>query len=74
MDNTKKFVPEQRAFVEALNASAADRLKGQGMTLTQVDIDTFRKLLSDVGFYRRWRASCGEKAWTLMEMEVGSVR
>jgi len=71
--NTKKFVSEQRVFVEALNTSAADKLEGQGMILTQVDTDTFRKRLSGVGFYRRWRASCGEKAWTLMETEVGSV-
>jgi TRAP-type C4-dicarboxylate transport system substrate-binding protein len=35
--NTKKFVPEQRVFAQALNTSAAEKLKGQGMILTQVD-------------------------------------
>jgi TRAP-type C4-dicarboxylate transport system substrate-binding protein len=71
--NTKRFVPEQRAFVQSLNASAQDMLKDRGMNFTQVDTDSFRKTLTEAGFYKRWRAACGEQAWTLMEAQTGPV-
>jgi tripartite ATP-independent transporter DctP family solute receptor len=71
--NTKKFVPQQRAFVQALNASAENKLRDLGMIFTPADTESFRKILTDVGFYRKWRASCGETAWTLMEAQTGPV-
>ena len=71
--NTKRFVPEQRAFVQSLNAGARGTLKDRGMIFTQVDTDSFRKTLTEAGFYKRWRAECGEEAWALMEAQTGSV-
>jgi TRAP-type C4-dicarboxylate transport system substrate-binding protein len=71
--NTKKFVPQQRAFVQALNASAENKLRNRGMIFSQADTESFRKILTDVGFYKKWRASCGEAAWALMETQTGPV-
>jgi hypothetical protein len=45
-----------------MNASAEGSLRARGMIFTPVDIDSFRKTLTDVGFYKRWRASCEEEA------------
>jgi tripartite ATP-independent transporter DctP family solute receptor len=71
--NTKKFVPRQRAFVQTLNASAENKLRDRGMIFTRADTESFRKILTDVGFYKKWRASCGERAWALMEAQTGPV-
>jgi TRAP-type transport system periplasmic protein len=71
--NTTRFVPEQRAFVQALNAKAAAVLQKQGMTLIRVDVESLRQKLSDAGFYKKWRVSCGETAWRLMEAQSGPV-
>jgi tripartite ATP-independent transporter DctP family solute receptor len=71
--NTKRFVPEQRALMQRMNASAEGSLRARGMIFTPVDIDSFRKTLTDTGFYKRWRASCGEEAWALMETQTGPV-
>jgi tripartite ATP-independent transporter DctP family solute receptor len=71
--NVKKYVPEQRAYVQALNAGAEARLKDRGMTVIRADIAGFRKALIESGFYKEWRASCGSKAWSLMEAQTGPV-
>ena len=48
---------------EILTQLAADKLKARGMIFTTVDTESFRKSLTNAGFYNRWRESCGEKAW-----------
>jgi len=53
----------------ALRACCADR----GMIVNTVDVDSFCKRLMGADFYRDWRRSTGEKAWALMEAEVGKV-
>jgi TRAP-type transport system periplasmic protein len=71
--NAKIYVAQQRRFVRAANASLERTLRDRGMIVNTVDIDSFRKRLIDNRFYRDWRRSIGEKAWGLMEAEVGSV-
>ena len=71
--NTKRFVPEQRAFVQTINAGVESKLRDRGMIFTQVDTNSFRAVLTSGGFYERWRASCGEKAWALMEAITGPL-
>jgi TRAP-type transport system periplasmic protein len=71
--NVKKYVPQQRAFVQALNAGAEARLKARGMTVVNANVASFRKVLVASGFYKEWRASCGSKAWSLMEAQTGPV-
>jgi TRAP-type transport system periplasmic protein len=43
------------------------------MIFTQADTDSFRKTLTEAGFYKKWRAACGEQAWALMEAQTGPV-
>ncbi len=69
--NTRKYVPEQRAYVQAINAGAAERLKARGMTIMEADVESFRQALRESGFYKDWRISCGTKAWSLMEAQTG---
>jgi tripartite ATP-independent transporter DctP family solute receptor len=71
--NVKKYVPQQRAFVQALNTSAEARLEARGMTVIKADIASFRNALIESGFYIEWRTSCGSKAWSLMEAQTGPV-
>jgi tripartite ATP-independent transporter DctP family solute receptor len=71
--NVKKYVPQQRAAVQAINARAAEGLRNRGMIVVQANIAGFRRVLSDSGFYREWRTRCGERAWSLMEEITGAV-
>jgi TRAP-type transport system periplasmic protein len=71
--NTRRFVPQQRAVVEAMNAGAESTLRERGMIVTAVDTGGFRAALKAAGFYQRWRASCGAQAWALMEAQTGPV-
>jgi TRAP-type transport system periplasmic protein len=71
--NTKIYVAQQRAFVRAANEGLEQTLRGRGMIVNTVDVDSFRKRLIGAHFYRDWRRSTGEKAWALMEAEVGKV-
>jgi tripartite ATP-independent transporter DctP family solute receptor len=71
--NTRKYVPEQRAFVQAINAGAEARLKVRGMIVNRADRASFRDALTESGFYKDLRASCGSKAWSLMEAQTGPV-
>ena len=54
--------PPMRAWKDAARS---------GMIVNTVDVDSFRKRLIGANFYRDWRQSAGEKAWALMEAEVG---
>jgi tripartite ATP-independent transporter DctP family solute receptor len=68
-----RVVPEQRAFVRALNASARPELEARHMAFNEVDVQSFRSALRARGFYLRWRESVGAKAWGLLEAAVGPV-
>ncbi len=71
--NARVYVSQQRAFVRAANAGLETTLRGRGMIVNTVDVESFRKRLIGANFYRNWRQSIGEKAWALMEAEVGKV-
>jgi TRAP-type transport system periplasmic protein len=71
--STKTYVARQRAFVRAANAGLEDTLRRRGMIVNTVDVESFRERLTRANFYRDWRQSIGEKAWMLMEAEVGKV-
>jgi len=71
--NAKIYVAQQRAFVRAANARLEQTLRDRGMIVNMVDVESFRKRLISAHFYRDWRQSIGEKAWALMEAEVGKV-
>jgi TRAP-type transport system periplasmic protein len=41
--------------------------------LNTVELESFRERLRGANFYRDWRQSIGDEAWTLMEAKVGKV-
>jgi TRAP-type transport system periplasmic protein len=55
------------------SAGLEDTLRRRGMIINTVDVESFRARLTGANFYRDWRQSIGEKAWMLMEAEVGKV-
>ncbi len=67
----KKHVARQRAHTDALNRSLESRVTEWGMIATPVDRDDFRNRLRDAGFYQRWRETCGNRAWQLLEDGIG---
>jgi TRAP-type transport system periplasmic protein len=71
--NAKTYVAQQRVFVRTANAGLEATLRGRGMIVNTVDVESFRARLTAANFYRNWRHSIGEKAWMLMEAEVGKV-
>jgi len=71
--SVKKFVPQQRATVQAINATAEHRLGERGMIFLRADLASFRDVLSTTGFYKTYQQSCGPTAWAMMEAEVGPV-
>ncbi len=71
--NAKIYVAQQRTFVRAVNAALEQTLRNRGMIVNTVDVDSFRRRLIEAHFYRDWRQSVGEKAWALMEAQVGKV-
>ncbi len=61
----------QRKDVEKLTAEAIGILKGKGMIVNECDTSGFKKPLA--GFYARWKAVYGDKAWAILEKHVGKL-
>jgi TRAP-type transport system periplasmic protein len=70
--NVKKHVGRQRAHTAALNRDLELKLAQRGIRFTRPDIATFRARLAG-GFYARWRAEFGAKAWALLEAGIGKL-
>lgn len=68
-----RHVARQRAHTDALNRELETRLATRGMTVLRPDCASFRARLIESGFYRRWRAALGARAWGLLEQSVGSL-
>jgi TRAP-type transport system periplasmic protein len=71
--NTKTYVAQQRAFVRTANANLEQTLRGRGMLIHTVDIESVRERLRVANFYRNWRQSASEEARAPMEAKVGKV-
>jgi len=69
--NTASYALLQRRDVELRNATLADKLRREGMTLNVADTASFRAQLGD--FYRSWRDQFGATAWSLLEQTSGKL-
>ncbi len=69
--NAKKFVALQRADNDALNVDLRRDLETKGMVFNVADQASFRAVLSS--YYPRWKAHIGQRAWDLLEAEVGKL-
>jgi tripartite ATP-independent transporter DctP family solute receptor len=66
-------VARQRAYTVALNRELeTTALTARGMVVTPVDRAAFRGRIG-APFYRMLRERCGERAWRLLEAEVGAL-
>ena len=71
--NVRRTVPEQRAYTIRTNQALETKLVTErGMVSNSPDIESFRRKLGS-GFYRRWKAQFGPRAWALLEASVGPL-
>jgi tripartite ATP-independent transporter DctP family solute receptor len=61
----------QRRDVDRIDAGAVEWLRGKGMIVNEADTSGFRKQLG--AFYARWKGIYGDKAWALLEAQVGKL-
>jgi TRAP-type transport system periplasmic protein len=69
--NALKFVRQQRADHDALNAEFRTKLAQQGMTFNEADTSSFRPRLAS--YYARWKETVGSRVWSLLEAHVGKL-
>jgi TRAP-type transport system periplasmic protein len=69
--NTRKFVALQRADNDALNIELRRDLEKKGMVFNDADKSSFRASLTS--FYPRWKQHIGQRAWDLLEAQVGKL-
>ena len=64
---------DERADIAKLNGSVAADLKAKGLEFITVDPAGFRDTLKSAGFYAEWKKKYGDKAWGILESQVGSL-
>jgi TRAP-type transport system periplasmic protein len=69
--NTRKFVALQRADNDALNIELRRDLEKKGMVFNEADKSSFRASLP--AYYPRWKQHIGQRAWDLLEAQVGKL-
>ena len=67
--NNTRFVAVERRDAKAVNIAAAEKLRGQGITINAVDQAPFRAGLRS--YFSSWSETFGSKAWGLLEDSVG---
>ena len=65
--NFNSSAVEQRADIEALNASLRGELEANGMVFNDPDTVPFQQKLVEAGFYEEWKKTYGEEAWAILE-------
>ena len=68
--NVKKHVDQQRKHTVKLNHNLSDTLEKRGMVINVADTATFRQHLGK-SFYQKWKHEVGDRAWNLLETQVG---
>ncbi|MGD1067788.1 MAG: TRAP transporter substrate-binding protein, partial [Vulcanimicrobiaceae bacterium] len=58
---------QARDDTQKLSDTAAANLKSKGMVFNAVDKASFKTKLSESGYYKRWKAEFGDKAWAALE-------
>ncbi len=62
---------QQRADIEALNASLQGELEGHGMAFNTPETQPFVQKLVEAGFYKEWHEKYGDEAWSILENATG---
>ena len=69
--NVRTSVALERADIERLDAATSTKLRGQGLTESQVDASSMRAQLGP--YYARWKSEFGSTAWSLLEKTTGKL-
>ena len=69
--NTRKFAGLQRADTDKLNEELRTDLTKKGMMFNEADKASFRAALAS--YYPKWKAHIGQRAWDLLEGNVGKL-
>jgi TRAP-type C4-dicarboxylate transport system substrate-binding protein len=68
--NNDKYATLERADIQNIDASTAQKLATQGMAVNPVDPATFRAKLKP--YYATWKKEFGATAWGLLETSIGA--
>ncbi len=63
----------ERGYVATLNKGARATLEGKGLQFNEVDPASFKEKLSAGGFYKKWKETYGDAAWSLLETASGKL-
>jgi TRAP-type transport system periplasmic protein len=63
----------EREDLVQLNHTVAGDLKARGMIFNEPDPTAFRAALSKAGYYKQWKETFGDEAWTLLEKYSGPL-
>ena len=63
----------ERQDIADLTVSLRSKLKTKGMTILEVDKQSFRGALAKTHYYPRWKHEFGAHAWNLLEKTAGSL-
>ena len=69
--NTRKYAALQRADGDRLNDELRTDLTKKGMMFNDADKASFRAVLAS--YYPKWKAHIGQRAWDLLESNVGKL-
>src|SRR5262249_36186259 len=67
--NNAKYAALVHRDITLFNASTADKLTRQGMTVNTVEQEPFRARLR--AYYQTWASHFGQQPWTMLESAIG---
>ncbi len=70
--NIEMQVTRQRTYTDQVNRDLESSLVQRGMVRNVADAGSFRRKLGS-GFYAHWKGVVGQRAWALLEDQVGRV-
>jgi hypothetical protein len=56
-----------------VNQNVESELTKLGLVFHRTDPEAFRSAVSSSGYYRKWKATFGPQAWTLLEKYAGPL-
>ena len=63
----------QRQDIASGEAALEQKLRGQGLTVIDPDVESFRSVVRRSGLFGQWRQQFGSEAFDLLEMSVGKL-
>jgi len=71
--NFNEAVMKEREDLVKVNQNVESELTKLGLTFHRTDTEAFRAAVSRSGYYKKWKATFGPEAWTLLEKYAGPL-